>query len=538
METFTTHPNMKKTDKKPAKELYEQLRVLTCEQLWENEVARFDKATPKERSERVGLIRAVGVVFSEIGNPEQKARVRPWLRNLLNDPDEKIRRYAMTAMPKLGAGQGEETDLLALLRTTQNQREKKFLGQALEKIGGTATLEEMGGMGGGFSLQTEQKVKASLARSQTPSSIRMDRALTDFVGLRIHLHGRYGLEQIVRSEVEEHVRAKGQFRMSEVRSGLVVLIPVKAFTLADIYALRCFGTLGFVLGAVNVGDEAGAIEALAKIITSIPSWKLLKTFTDGPVRYRLDFISKGHQRGAVRLLANRAYEMCPELLNDASEAPWCISIETTDQGETVELRPKLSPDPRFAYRQKDVPAASHPPLAACMARLAGSMENEIVWDPFCGSGLELIEKAMLGGVCEMYATDRSQEALDIAKANFEAAPVLSIVPSFTCLDFRDFIKVKGLGHNTASLIITNPPMGRRVAVADLRRLIEDLFSVANAVLRPGGRLVFANPLQLMSQHASLRMHSRQVVDFAGFDARLEVYVKSELPVPQKRPKRA
>ena len=258
-----------------------------------------------------------------------------------------------------------------MLRATKNDREKKFLGQTLEKIGGTATLAEMGGMRGGFSLQTEQKVKASLARTQTPSSIRMDRVLTDFVGLRVHLHGRYGLEQIVRTEVEEHFRSSGQFRVAEVRSGLVVLMPVKPFTLVDIYALRCFGTLGFVLGTVNVADEAGSVEALAKIITSILSWRLLKTFTEGPVRYRLDFLSKGHQRGAVRLVANRAYALCPELLNDASDAPWCISIETTAEGESVELRPKLSPDPRFAYRQKDVPAASHPPLAACMARLSG-----------------------------------------------------------------------------------------------------------------------------------------------------------------------
>jgi hypothetical protein len=36
-------------------------------------------------------------------------------------------------------------------------------------------------------------------------------------------------------------------------------------------------------------------------------------------------------------------------------------------------------------------------LTTSMALLAGKMDNEIVWDPFCGSGIELTECAMRGG---------------------------------------------------------------------------------------------------------------------------------------------
>src|SRR4051812_36898990 len=110
------------------KELYRQMRALSCNQLWE-EIARFDRASSEERIETVGLLRAVGVVFSEAGTTAQKDQVRPWLRSLLHDPSEKIRRYAMTALPKIGAGAGEEEELLDLLRTTTVEREKKFLGQ-------------------------------------------------------------------------------------------------------------------------------------------------------------------------------------------------------------------------------------------------------------------------------------------------------------------------------------------------------------------------------------------------------------------------
>jgi 23S rRNA G2445 N2-methylase RlmL len=512
---------MKKDKPNPARELYQQLRLLTCEQLWDNEVPRFDRATPQERLERVAVLRAVGVVFSETGTEAQKQAARAWLRALLHDPNEKIRRYAMAALPKIGAGAGEEEELLGLLRTTAVEREKKYLGQTLEKIAGIATLQAM--EGGGFDLQTTQKVKASVARTQSPSAICMDSILSDFTGLRIHLHSRTGLEEIVRDEVNNSPAARGRFRVAEVRRGLVVITPLAPFTLSDLYALRCFGSIGFALGQVTAGSNP--IESWASLITSPLALNLLKTFTQGSIRYRLDFVGAGHQRSAVRLLANQVYAAYPAILNDARGAPWTIAIHPARHGGSVELTPRLTPDPRLAYRVQDVPAASHPPLAACMARLAGPGTHDIVWDPFCGSGLELIERALLGGVRGIYGTDLSADALDIARGNVTAAKLQSVQATFTRCDFRDYHQVKGLGPGTVNLVITNPPMGRRVPIPDLRGLIEDLLSVAATVLKPGGKLIFANPVRIESTPGSLRLQSRRTVDFGGFKSRLEEYLK-------------
>ena len=510
---------MKRADKNPGKELYQQLRQLSCAQLWQDEVPRFDRAQPPERMARVAVIRAVGVVFSESGSTAQQDAARAWLRALLHDPQEKIRRYAMTALPKIGAGADEEASLLTLLQAPANEREQKFLGRALDKIGGAATLAGLPESAPGFLSQTRQKVQANVARSESPSAVRMDRALTEFAGLRIHLRGRMGLENFVREEVEEAFKTRGVFRVAEVRRGLVAITPTAPFSLADIYALRCFGTVGFVLGTTAISEGAEAIEALAEAITSPLARRVFETFTDGAIRYRLDFTAKGHQRGAVRQVANRAFELYPAILNDARSAPWAIDIHPAGRGSSVELRPRLTPDPRLWFREQDVPAASHPPLAACMARLAGRVENDLVWDPFCGSGLELIERALLGGVRRVHGTDLSADAVEIARKNFAAAKLDSVAAEFTRCDFRDF-------SGSATLIITNPPMGMRVPIPDLHGLIGDLFSTAAKVLRPGGRLVFANPVRVESRDRSLRLESRQTVDFGGFDCQLEMYRKS------------
>jgi 23S rRNA G2445 N2-methylase RlmL len=510
---------MKTEERKSPKEHYKQLRGLSWQQLWSGEVARFDAGSPEERQEWVAVIRAVGVVFAESGPAEEKNGVQVWLRGLLHDPCEKVRRYAMAAMPKIGAGEEEERDLLSALRTATEVREKKFLARTLGRIGGAVALEE------GILGDAEQKVKAGIARRDSPSAVRFHAVLSDFQDLQIHLRGRVGLEGIVRDETEQFQREHGKFRVTEVRSGRVTVVPTAPFSLSEIYAMRCFGTACFVLGHAKGASEEQSSEALADVIASALSRRLLRSLTEGSIRYRLNFVSKGHQRAAVARLAGRIYARCPEILNDGRSVTWTIDIYPDGLGHLVELRPNLTPDPRFSYRLKDVPASSHPPLAACLARLAGKAANEVVWDPFCGSGMELIERAMLGGVRLVYGTDRSAEAVRIAQDNFSASTAKSVPTKFICSDFRDFASGRGPGAGTVTLIITNPPMGMRVPVADLGQLIKDLFGVAAKILKPGGRLVFVNPLSPAAPHPSLKLQFQQKVDLGGFECRVEKYLR-------------
>jgi predicted RNA methylase len=511
---------------KSDQKLYRQLRALSCEELWGVEVPRFERANPRERMQRVALIRAVGVVFAESGAAEQKNAVRAWLRRLLRDPSEKIRRYAMAALPKIGAGAGEEGELLSLLKPDTGEREKKFLGRALEKIGGAATLAVVARTPG-LLPQTEQKVKASLARAESPSVIRLDRVFAPGRGLRIHLRCRKGLETIVRGEARDFIAKNRKFRLLEFRGECVALTPLAPFSLAELYTLRCFDTLGFGLGVVRAPKPEASVEPLAKVIASPLTRQLLEAFTEGSLRYRLDYVGKGHQRGAVRLVADRAYALCPDILNDARQAPWAIDLHPVKGGCSVELRPKLTPDPRLYYRTDDVWAASHPPLAACMARIAGRVKDEIVWDPFCGSGMELIESALLGGVKSIHGTDLDPAAIAIAQANVAAAKLAAVQSRFTCGDFRDYAGIEGLGPNSVTLMITNPPMGRRIRVPNLKGLIGDVFQVAAEVLKPGGRLVFVNPVRIEpSPSSSLKLQYQQMIDLGGFECRLEVHLKA------------
>lgn len=506
------------------KDLYRQLRDLTCQQICEQEIPRFDQAGPRERLERVSVIRAAGVIIAAQGTAAQRDELRTWLRGLLKDPAEKIRRYAMAALPKLGADPGDEGELLALLKSTGVERERKHLGRALNKIGGDATLQAVANSPSLWP-QTDQKIRANWVRRQSPSSIRLDACLADSADVLIRLRCRRGLEGIVRDEARDFIAKHGKFRVASIGESVVTLVPTGPFSLADLFSLRCFATVGFVLGTVPEAEPGDAVEALAAAITGPRALRLFRAFTAGSWRYRLAFIGKGHQRGGVARVVERAYALCPEVLNDPQDAPWAVDIHDLPSGQSVELRPKLVPDPRLGYRQGDIAAASHPPLAAAMARIAGRQADEIIWDPFCGSGLELIECALLGGVKKLIGTDLSADAIAIARVNMAAAQLNGIETQLVGGDFREHEQVACLGPQSVSLLITNPPMGRRVRVPNLRGLIADLMAVAAKVLRPSGRLVLVNPVNVEPANPTLRLRQRQTVDLGGFDCRLEVYEK-------------
>jgi hypothetical protein len=514
---------------KTDKDLYNQLRELLPEILWNEYVPRFNSSSSNERIKQAALIRAVSNAFSESGTSEQKAEIRSWLINLLKDRDEKIRRYAIKSLPKLECGEREEYALLSLLRTTAIEREKKYIGQALEKIGGNATLDIVAEMST-LLPQTEQKVKASLARENEPSIIRMDKILTEYKNLSIYLRCRNGLEDIVLNEIQHHIEKHGKFNIKEIRSGLVVMTPVLPFSLSDIYSLRCFSSAGFFLGLVRESNTMDSSDELASLMASPKAQSIMRILTNGSIRYRMEFVGKGHQRANIRKISDRVFSFCPDILNDPKNSPWSMYFIPTGNGLSVELRPKLTPNPRFFYREDDINAASHPPLAASMARLSRHFGNEIagseiVWDPFCGSGLELIERSLLGGVWKIIGTDISPDAIEACRKNFTASGLYDIQSVFKCLDFRDYHEIDGFGNESISLIITNPPMGRRIRIPDLRGLITDLFSTAEKTLKPGGRLVFPNPTIVKPSGHTLRLEYKKNVDLGGFDCRLEMYVK-------------
>ncbi|MEI9954420.1 MAG: methyltransferase [Pseudomonadota bacterium] len=244
--------------------------------------------------------------------------------------------------------------------------------------------------------------------------------------------------------------------------------------------------------------------------------RAVRAWSNGRARFRLSFAEGGHQRDKVWRLAAAIAERISWFHNDTQEALWEVVIDT--RRSTLELCPRRFEDPRFSYRSEDVRAASHPTLAAALARVAGARADDIVWDPFVGSGLELIERGLLGPFRELHGSDLESLALTAARANAERAK-LSI--RLTQADAPRQHRVKHV-----SLIISNPPMGRRVTRdGNLGPLLDAFLANAAASLVPGGRLVWLSPFAdrtaATARRLGLKVTRHEPVDLGGFPAELQ-----------------
>ena len=156
--------------------------------------------------------------------------------------------------------------------------------------------------------------------------------------------------------------------------------------------VRTLLTLGFPLSPTPLAPGPDAlVAALTRTLTGAEALEIFRTWSLGQVRYRLAWARGGHRRSVVWRVAEAVGRACPELVNDPSASPWEVVVDDMRGALTVELRPRWT-DERFAYRRGDVPAASHPTIAAALAQLAGVRADDVVWDPFVGSGLELAER--------------------------------------------------------------------------------------------------------------------------------------------------
>jgi 23S rRNA G2445 N2-methylase RlmL len=167
-----------------------------------------------------------------------------------------------------------------------------------------------------------------------------------------------------------------------------------------------------------------------------------------------------------------------------------------------------------------LPASSHPSIAAALALAAGFRRDEVVWDPFVGSGTELIERARLGPCRAIYGCDVDEAAIAAAGRNLEAAGVKALLVVSDARLSRP--------PEPVSLVITNPPMGRRVLDRKaIEPLLDGVLANIRAVIRADGRVVMLSPIfgrsvEMATRHG-FRVERRGAIDLGGFDAELQVF---------------
>lgn len=510
------------------------------------------------------LVQCLGLIARK-GDEAAKAE----LLALMTDPRERLRRAAITALGKLGTvtapsppgmelreadrrgddrrtgdapvvvelrdgerrSEGDRRDELAAARTALLARwdagdvtpeERRALAEALGKIGGTEALARLSALTPGDDKELARRRDRALLMADRTAKRGEDSAIAHDVPpphpLVVRLGCRPALGELLFTELHAADLAPKKQHQPEW-----VEVPLTS-PWQTLFRSRLWATAEIVMPLVGLADRAAdhpgraaeVADAIIRTLTSAPVLALLRGWTRGAIRWRIG-MAHGHQRAMLWRIAKEVTAIAPDLVNDPSQTTWEVFADGATR--TLSLIPRRIDDPRFAYRVAEVPAASTGSVAAALMWAADAHGVDRVWDPFCGSGVELVERARRGAVRSLLGTDIDPDALTAARANLAAAGVTA---DLALADARTH------APGPVDLIVTNPPLGSRVHVDAAALLVTALPNLVRA-LAPKGRIVWITPAHRkttpVAEALGLELARSLPVDLGGVRGRLERWNK-------------
>ena len=464
--------------------------------------AAGDAREPAVDDSAAARLLAVLGTIARAGDPAARAA----LIARASDASARLRKAVAIALGKLGGDDARRALLARWDAGDATPEERRALAEALGKVGGDDAKARLAALDPGDDSElARRRDRALLIAEREAGRAAISRIRDDVeppAPLAIELGCRAGLGPLLGDEL-----AALGLAPRAVRDRGATLIATRP--LAALFAARLWATLEIPLALPGDDDLAAAIAAT---LTRPDVLAVLRAWTEGPIRWRLGF-PHGHRRAVVWRTAQRVTSAVPDLVNDPTATTWDVSVDA--DARTLALAPRRLEDPRFAYRVAEVPAASHPTVAAALAQLAGVRAGERVWDPFCGSGLELVECARRAEVT-LVGSDTDAAALAAARANLDAAGVRA-----------ELVQADARTHAAGAplhAIITNPPLGSRVQL-DAPALLAAALPHLARQLAPGGRLVWITPAPRRTgpaaQTAGLRLARSLRVDLGGVRGQME-----------------
>lgn len=459
-------------------------------------IALLGDARAAEDGARARLVAALGL-HARAGD----ADARTELLRLAGAAASRVRRAAVVALGKLGGDDARAALLARWDAGDVTPDERRALAEALGKVGGDDALARLRVLAPGDDAELARRRDRALlmadrsARRDAPSEVATDVPPPGGARLAVRLHCRSGLASLLADEL----RVRGFIPADPPRAGSHAAARSSVgdaavdITLAQPWS-ALFASRLWTSAGIRVPLAGGDAPAITAAVTAPDVRALLAAWTRGPIRWRLQ-LAHGHQRAIVWRVARDVTAAAPELLNDPTATTWDVHVD--EDSRALELVPRRAADPRFAWRVADVPASSHPTVAAALAAVAGARAGDRVWDPFCGAGAELIERARLVGPPPraLIGSDVDDGALAAARANIDAAGVVATL-----------VHGDARAHDPGAidLIITNPPLGSRVRVDAAGLLVAALPNLARRLV-PGGRLVWITPATRQTAPVAARL---------------------------------
>lgn len=423
--------------------------------------------------------------------------------------------------------------------------QSNLLGQKLGALGACGGSLSLAKLEGG--LAPESLVSPFVRKMHDTALARLRRRVTGKgrvslsvlsipAGVSLFLECVSGVEDTLASVVMRECGGMAKSVRSHSMKGEVEVRTGGAWAWDWVDRVRLFEQMRFEAGQsrnVIPADAVASVWADAAMQSGLPG--IVESCTEGARRFAVRV--EGATRIASRQLVAIARALEDRLncgssevqgsdqwVNDPRTEDWVFVFRETHKGYVPSLRlDRRLWDHRFEYRGALVPAASKPTVAAFLAEWAGRLpDGARILDPFCGSGMELIECGMRFPTGQLFGGDTSPEALDAAGQNARAAGVT--VHELRQCDVSDWLT------GVFDLVVTNPPFGKRARVDDIVSLLETFLRMASGQLIAGGRVVWICPqpkrCSRLAAGLGFSIERRARLDLGGFDVEAQVLRKT------------
>jgi predicted RNA methylase len=434
---------------------------------------------------------------------------------VIADPEPKVRKNAAIAFGTIGNPQGVPALVTALEQETIAWVRPSLI-LALGAIGGESAHAALRKLAPVDDAEREALRKALDRTTTIRQPIEWNAAGAE--RLQLLLEAPIGLEFVAHGEAMQ----RGIGPCTHEGPGLL-RCPPGTQPAALLPALRCIyhllvdagsaGSIQFENPEQSATHVAALIEQSAELRT-IREWLVAGT---EPIRYRFS-VEQHVRRETLRAILEAVRATCLPL--GLSDSPSRYDIElfvrTDASGSRLLIRPSFMPDSRFDYRQKDVGASINPVVAASLVRLLRTSAEATVFDPTCGSGTLLIERAILDRTTRLFGVDISRTAVAAARTNTQAAALGRRV------QIRQGDATDPGSYRDCDEAIANLPFGQRTGRGDtdLAHLYRSILDNLGRCVRSGGHaLLYTTKKQalkdVLAHHRAAFQVERELRIFSG-----------------------
>jgi tRNA (guanine10-N2)-dimethyltransferase len=156
------------------------------------------------------------------------------------------------------------------------------------------------------------------------------------------------------------------------------------------------------------------------------------------------------------------------------------------------------------------PSAMPSKLARCMVNLAHGKTEDLVLDPFCGTGSSLIEATYIG--CRALGVDAQRRMVLGCRKNLQHFNITA--EGLVWADARQ------LPFTRVDCMVTDPPYGRSSSTlkSTTKQLVQEVLALAHGLLGVGQRICIALPIQVngLGQEEHISKEIAEFVKNLGF----------------------